>query len=861
VRTDAAFSYFCELANSGTQPLSVALDRIVFTGSAGETLDPDAPGWFDMSELAQNPLRFMRGSWHQGAFWLSGTVIRNGQEIPVRAPVFHRPVHVSAAPGRELRRPWIIHSAFPWQVSPGLIAGEDVERLEAEAGERAHVSGLVHDAELRALIQDTIAELSPGGSLELRAETAVWQDQSPRLAAGQALPSWRSLDPRGTAFAAVYDAAPGSASAMAAATDQPRTPVQLNAEQRAVVSSALTSDLTVASGPPGTGKTHLIVATALAQLAEGRTTLIATGSLAAADSIGEMLSRYPMVTALRFDGRREPALLGNELVDGLPDEDLDINILRASETASDLAEELAWIRSGLHRRLSELADGGPGPDASAAVDEPAPRRGVWSRLVGRFSASETVAPPAHSLQELWDEFDRLVDAQSVASGNLLEAKRRAAMSTGGTRRSLGQLARALRLAPVERRVALASHSQQFLSAAPLWFGTLDSVDTFLPTEAGLFDLVIFDEASQISQLQAAPALVRGRRAMVVGDPKQLRHAPMATSDRHAAAVTHLGLSSDDADQLDELTMSMFDAAATAAPVLRLREHFRSSPHIIGFSNQRFYDGQLQLMTQHPSREYRDAIHDRIVDLAHVDADGIATGEVRATVQLCRELVELGYRSLGVVAGFAAHAEALREALAKEFAPVEMERLELRCGTVGEFQGIERDVIVVSCGLHAANLHLLAPIEEPTAFNVMVTRAIRDVWIVSSLAPADLPDGLLRSYLEWSHAPPPPFPPQQAESGWRGEVARDLQASGDVRVVIGYPVGVHTVDLAIGTGVRAFGVETTLHPDGVAAHIERHLTLRRAGWELVDAFAGEWQLRREERVAWIAARSARVTGTR
>ena len=859
MRTDAAFSYFCELAYSGVQPLSVPIDRIVWTGQAGARLEPDATGWFDLSQLAQNPLRFHRGTWHHGAFWATGSVMRNGQEIPVRAPVFHRPVQVSLEHGRELRRPWTLHSEFPWTVSPGLVPVDWAERLNELRSELAHASGLVDDPRARQMVQDALAGAGLSGTVELRSETALWQDSSVALGAGGAVPSWRSLPPGGTAFGGIYGSFEHPPVPNDAAAVEALTPVQLNAEQRRVVAAALTSGVTVASGPPGTGKTHLIVAAALAQLSQGRTTLIATGSLAAADSIGEMLGRYPMVNALRFDSRRPPALLGNELVDGLPDEDYEINVLRASEAASDIVEELATVRAGLYRSLAVLARGG-GAGLSTSADAPRPpRRGLWSRVTGRFASEpELAAPSVHSLQELWDEFDRLVDQRSVASATLLEAKRRAAMGGAGARRSLGQLARALRLEPVERRVALASHSQQFLAAAPLWFGTLDSVDTFLPTEAGLFDLVIFDEASQISQLQAAPALVRARRAMIVGDPKQLRHEPIATQDRHRTTAEYLALSADEADQLDETSMSLFDIAASAAPVLRLREHFRSSPHIIGFSNRRFYQDELQLMTQHPSREYRDAIHDRIVEFPHVDTQGVATGEVRAVVTLCRELVELGYRSVGVVAGFPAHAEALRDALAQEFVPVEMERLEFRCGTVASFQGIERDLVIVSPGLHAGNLHLLPRIEEPTAFNVMVTRAVRDVWIVSSLRPTELPEGLLREYLEWSHAPPAPFPPQRPESGWRGDLAQELQATGDVRVVIDYPVGAHTLDLAVGNGVAAFGVETTLHPDGVDAHIERHLTMRRAGWELVDAFEAEWAGRREERIAWLAARSARAT---
>jgi hypothetical protein len=48
-----------------------------------------------------------------------------------------------------------------------------------------------------------------------------------------------------------------------------------------------------------------------------------------------------------------------------------------------------------------------------------------------------------------------------------------------------------------------------------------------------------------------------------------------------------------------------------------------------------------------------------------------------------------------------------------------------------------------------------------------------------------------------------------------------------------------VNLAVGEAANAIGVETDVHPDGPEAHIEQHLALRRAGWEMADAFQSRW----------------------
>ena len=73
------------------------------------------------------------------------------------------------------------------------------------------------------------------------------------------------------------------------------------------------------------------------------------------------------------------------------------------------------------------------------------------------------------------------------------------------------------------------------------------------------------------------------------------------------------------------------------------------------------------------------------------------------------------------------------------------------------------------------------------------------------------------------------------------------------MVADYPAAGWTVDLAVGEGEAAIGVECGVHPDGPHAHIERHLTLTRAGWQLTDAFESRWLTSPEQAAAAIAAK--------
>ena len=99
------------------------------------------------------------------------------------------------------------------------------------------------------------------------------------------------------------------------------------------------------------------------------------------------------------------------------------------------------------------------------------------------------------------------------------------------------LATALRAGRRQRRRLLrALDGRAVVQALPLWVGTLRDVEDLLPDTPALFDLVILDEASQIDQVLGAAALLRARRAVIVGDPRQLRHVSFVGDDQVRAGL-------------------------------------------------------------------------------------------------------------------------------------------------------------------------------------------------------------------------------------------------------------------------------------------------------------------------------------
>ena len=93
------------------------------------------------------------------------------------------------------------------------------------------------------------------------------------------------------------------------------------------------------------------------------------------------------------------------------------------------------------------------------------------------------------------------------------------------------------------------------------------------------------------------------RAIVCGDPKQLRHLSFLREDRQAALASQHGLSASQRSQWNYRTHSLLDVVNGALPsqddVVLLDEHYRSLPQIIEFSNRRFYGQALRMMTRRP----------------------------------------------------------------------------------------------------------------------------------------------------------------------------------------------------------------------------------------------------------------------
>ena len=151
----------------------------------------------------------------------------------------------------------------------------------------------------------------------------------------------------------------------------------------------------------------------------------------------------------------------------------------------------------------------------------------------------------------------------------------------------GALAHQLKLQKRHKpvRQLVAEMGPALTTLAPCLLMSPLSVAQYLPPDAEAFDLVIFDEASQITPWDAVGAIARGRQLVVAGDPKQM--PPTSFFDRGA------GADEDDTDIESDQESILEECLGARLPQRRLTWHYRSrNESLIAFSNHRYYDGDL-----------------------------------------------------------------------------------------------------------------------------------------------------------------------------------------------------------------------------------------------------------------------------
>ncbi len=304
------------------------------------------------------------------------------------------------------------------------------------------------------------------------------------------------------------------------------------------------------------------------------------------------------------------------------------------------------------------------------------------------------------------------------------------------------------------RKLIAEFSEELFNLMPCWMASPESVSAIFPMQE-LFDVVIFDEASQCFAERGIPAMYRGKQVLIAGDEKQLRPFELYQVRWEEETET---------PDLD--VDSLLELANRYLPAVHLRGHYRSqSLPLIDFSNHFFYEGRLKLLpdknvinTKQPPIEFHKVAGVWENQTNRLEAEAV----VEYAIQLIRENADV---EIGIIT-FNSPQQMLLMDLMEEHAGKQGFRIpeSLFIKNIENVQGDEKDIIIFSIGyapdkdgkmsMQFGSLNVAG---GENRLNVAVTRAKEKIVILSSIMPEELKlqgvknEGpkLLKKYLEYA----------------------------------------------------------------------------------------------------------------
>jgi very-short-patch-repair endonuclease len=682
------------------------------------------------------------------------------------------------------------------------------------------------------------------------------------------------------------------------------SPELLTDSQIEAAEAALEGPLTVIQGPPGTGKSQVILSLILSAVMAGRSVLFAAKNHQAVDEVErrlkELVPDAPMLTRARdAEGERDTSFLyalaelaraetraSRELEDSEAERQAVLQaaqrqqadwqrsheIKKYNVALSELSERLDFLGRYLPKdakprrsmswlgRLCALMTKRQLRAADVDLAEPLPELATVSEIERR--AEEVRQRLAQLVSEASPEQAIAADGKVDLGAQLKSLMPRIAKALTRPNdvewQHLSERAREIEFSRVKssRRMD-AEDARSVLRHRPVWAVSTLSAPSRIPLIAGLFDYVIFDEASQCDIASALPLMARARKAVVVGDPMQLRFVPPLGNAAEHALMDSLGLPAKGRASIAQSTNSLFDFCERRPRGSRmfLADQFRSAPAIVDYLNADFYNGKL---IGRRSPEAFRAPSGYKPGLAWEDVAGYAARQDGGTInqaeaeQIASMLKRIAddpdfSGSVGVISPFNAQVAQLQNTIGRALSPSERDKLSLRVSTVDKFQGGEADVIFFSVVLAASAPRSAWTFlqKERRRLNVAVSRARALCIVVGDLAYArscgirHIEFLAQRATTPWS-----PPRPHQHDSDWERRLDTAMRGRG-WDPIPQYPVGTRYLDFALDPD----GAKLDIEVDGRRWHTDtggnrkvsdrlRDAELRARGWRVLRFWVHE-----------------------
>lgn len=385
-------------------------------------------------------------------------------------------------------------------------------------------------------------------------------------------------------------------------------------------------------------------------------------------------------------------------------------------------------------------------------------------------------------------------------------------------------------------------------AVPVWIMPLSRLtDSFHPVRDH-FDVLIVDEASQEDVVGLAPFYLADK-VIVVGDDEQVTPLDVGGATQPIQDLIGQWLQDLPSPFLFDLKTSIYDRAQIAFDAsIRLKEHFRCVPEIIQFSNHLSYGGEIKPLRESASTPVKPALVAHRVNGSRIGMTNQEEAKtITALIAAAIEQPEYAGKTFGVISLVGEEqARAIETLLRTHLDAVEYERRRILCGNPAQFQGDERDVMLLSVVDSRAEGD--GPLGKrgdgadglwKKRYNVAASRAKDQLWVVYSLDHQTQlqPDDLRRRLIE--HAIDPDALMRllaagiaQTQSPFEADVYQRLVSEG-YQVTPQWPVGAYRIDLVVeGEQGKRLAIECDgdrWHRGKVAEDLARQALLERLGW--------------------------------
>lgn len=647
---------------------------------------------------------------------------------------------------------------------------------------------------------------------------------------------------------------------------QAYVPSNLSTPQKNIINSVKNQHpFTVVIGPPGTGKSYTIASIAVDLVYNNKSVLICSKSEQAVTVLNEKITSDLGIKGLTLrvgSGRNYKTKVKNKLVSIL---NYNNPIEVSGKLIKDREKELAATKKKIKELEDEIADREKREldkaelllDYKPSFFKRIRKSYVSKKVLKEFPFWQLIDLLSHYIQKRNSIIKKIVTER--ASYKIQESLR----TDRATLRDLLTLSKS-RNPAAKSQLLETINFKKIIDCFPIWISKTTDLNTFIPLENDIFDVAIIDEASQCDIATMIPVLARAKKIVVVGDPKQLKHVSFLSGDIMEKTASELGLIHD-VDVFNYRKNSFLDYITEKLEVQEnlhfLDEHYRSVPDIIQFSNTKFYDEKLKIMSTISIHDKSPGIH-WIQCNGTKNKSGVNEAEINKILEDIQQLIKdetdlpsKASTSIGILSPFRDQVNYLKNKL-ETFDLSTLKKHKILVGSPFDFQGEERDFMYLTFTVdNTTSASVFNYLNREDVFNVSITRAKQKQFLYYSFDAKNFSNKhLLMDYFSETKNYQSHYEENTYADNFADEVHHEIVKLGVTEddIIVNHSIAGYVFDMVIATHTKTICIDLIGYPGEMegAFSIDQYKTLLRVNIQIIAIPYAYWSLNKPACIAYL-----------